>query len=78
MPAQKLGISNRGLLRPGYKADLLIMDLNELHDNADYERYDALADGMKYVFINGRAALENGVDRHICAGQVLRSTDSRR
>lgn len=77
MPAQKLGLSDRGLLRPGYKADLLIMNLEELHDNADYERYDALADGMKYVFINGKAALENGVDKQLGAGRVLRRTDSR-
>jgi N-acyl-D-aspartate/D-glutamate deacylase len=77
LPAQKLGLSDRGLLRPGYKADILIMDIDELHDNADYERYDALADGMKFVFINGVAAMENGIDKQVCAGRVLRSTDYR-
>lgn len=77
MPAKKLGLSDRGLIRPGYKADVLIMDMDELHDNADYEHYDALADGIKFVLINGEAAVENGTDRHVCAGRVLRSTDYR-
>lgn len=75
MPAQKLGLSDRGLIRQGCKADILIMDLAKLHDNADYERYDALADGMNFVFINGKAALANGVANPVCAGRVLRSSD---
>lgn len=72
LPAEKLGLSDRGLIKPGYKADILIMDFEKLHDNADYDHCNALADGIKYVFINGKAALADGVRQNVCAGRVLR------
>ena len=72
MPAEKVGIRDRGLLKEGYKADILAFDMEHLTDNADYDRCDELATGMKYVMINGKLAMDNGVDRKICAGRVLR------
>lgn len=38
----------------------------------DYDHCNALADGIKYVFINGKAALADGVRQNVCAGRVLR------
>ncbi|MGN1204028.1 MAG: hypothetical protein ACI4SA_03120 [Lachnospiraceae bacterium] len=38
----------------------------------DYDHCNALADGIKYVFINGKAALADGVHQNVCAGRVLR------
>lgn len=77
MPAEKIGIRDRGRLVEGMKADILVIDFEKLHDNSDYEHHDALANGMEYVIINGEMALEHGIFRRICAGKVLRSTDGK-
>lgn len=75
MPADKIGIMDRGRLLEGMKADILVVDFRKLHDNSSYDHHNALADGIDYVIINGQAALEDGIFHPICAGQVLRSTD---
>ena len=43
MPAEKIGIRDRGLLKEGYKADILAFDMEHLKDKADYDRCDELA-----------------------------------
>lgn len=72
MPADKVGIKDRGRILEGAKADLLVLDFEKLHDNSDYSRHDALADGIDYVMINGQLAVEGGTYHPICAGKVLR------
>ncbi|WP_346908368.1 N-acyl-D-amino-acid deacylase family protein [Faecalicatena orotica] len=72
MPADKIGISDRGRLLEGCKADILVLDLKKIHDNSNYNAHDALADGVDYVMINGQPAVEKGVWHPICAGKVLR------
>ena len=71
-PAEKLGLTDRGVLEPGRKADILVMDLEKVHDNADYQKYNAPAEGIELVMINGCIALENGQMQDIAAGRVLR------
>lgn len=71
-PAGKIGLKDRGVLEEGKEADILIMDMNSLHDNADYEQSDALAEGMKYIWINGVKAMDDGKCLNVCAGKVLR------
>lgn len=46
--------------------------MNTLHDNADYEHSDQLADGVEGVFINGNPAVINGSYEKVCKGEVLR------
>ncbi len=72
MPAAKLGLTDRGILAEGAKADILILDMDRIHDNADYKNYNALSDGIDYVLINGQIAVDNGEFHPICAGRVLR------
>lgn len=74
LPARKLGLPDRGRLEQGCKADLLVMDLERLHDTSDYSHPSTLARGMEYVFINGMPAMDRGTDTDACAGRVLRST----
>ena len=74
-PAKKIGLANRGIIEEGKKADLVLFNMKELHDNATYEKSDGLADGIKYVFINGEKAVCNGEYRNICIGKVLRKND---
>lgn len=72
MPAAKLGIADRGQLREGMKADLLVIDFAALHDNATYQNDTALCDGIDYVAVNGQVVVEEGKNLPIYAGRVLR------
>lgn len=75
MPAEKIGFRDRGKILEGWKADLLVLDFEKIHDNSDYNRHDAMADGIDCVMINGQLAAEKGNYRGICAGRVLRRKD---
>lgn len=72
LPAEKFGITGRGTIKKGYKADLVMMDFTEFRDNATYDNFDAIANGIKMVMINGKIAAQNGVYTGLCAGKVLR------
>ena len=67
--AERFRIPERGFIRPGYKADLTVIDLKNMSVNE--KKPDARPTGIVSVYINGRAVLENG--RYIggCAGKVL-------
>jgi N-acyl-D-amino-acid deacylase len=72
MPARTMGIPNRGLVEVGYWADLLILNPNELMDKATGTEPYKKAAGLKYVIVNGKLAVENGVTKPVYAGKVLR------
>ncbi len=56
LPASILGLQKRGLIRTGYKADLLIFNPNQVEDRATYEMPHQLAHGFDYVLVNGKIA----------------------
>jgi N-acyl-D-aspartate/D-glutamate deacylase len=58
--AAKLGLSDRGVLRPGAVADVTVFDPDRVADHATYEKPFAYNDGIEYVFVNGTAVLEPG------------------
>jgi N-acyl-D-amino-acid deacylase len=60
LPAEMLGLHDRGLLRQGYIADVIVFDPATIADKATYEHPEVLATGMKYVFINGTLAVNSG------------------
>ena len=78
MPARKLGLRDRGVLAEGMKADVLVIDMDRIHDNADYKSYNAVSDGIDCVIINGKLALDHGDFKGICAGRVLRNPGRRK
>jgi N-acyl-D-amino-acid deacylase len=59
-PAQRLGLANRGLLRPGMKADLVVFDPSRVRDAATFERPHQYAEGVVRVVTNGQVIFENG------------------
>lgn len=59
-PAANLGIKDRGLVKPGMKADLAIFDPATITDKATYAEPQQFAVGMRHVFVNGRAVLLDG------------------
>jgi N-acyl-D-amino-acid deacylase len=69
--AEVLGLSDRGRIAEGYRADLVAFDLSDV----TYERAMRLADGMQYVLVNGTPVVEDGEQTGARPGSVLRSTD---
>ncbi len=71
-PAMKFRIPNRGLVRPGMYADVVVFDLANLKPNATYENPRQYATGIDYVFVNGALTVEKGEHLGAMAGRVLR------
>jgi N-acyl-D-amino-acid deacylase len=72
LPASNLGIAHRGLLRPGYFADIAVFDPNTILDHATFEKPRQFATGVSEVFVNGVEVVQNG--EHIGAkpGRVVK------
>jgi N-acyl-D-amino-acid deacylase len=72
LPATVFGMKDRGQLRAGAFADVLIFDLAKVNDAATYEKPHQLAEGMTDVIINGEVARRDGKFTTALAGRVLR------
>ncbi|MCB0571740.1 MAG: D-aminoacylase [Phaeodactylibacter sp.] len=59
-PASNLKISRRGLLKPGYYADIVIFDPATIQDHATFEKPHQYATGVRHVFVNGVQVLRDG------------------
>ncbi|MGV3616941.1 MAG: N-acyl-D-amino-acid deacylase family protein [Fimbriimonas sp.] len=72
LPATTMRLENRGILRPGAFADVVLFDPARVQDRATYEEPQALATGFRLVLVNGVTVVEN--DRHTDArpGRALR------
>ena len=58
-PAKRMGIENRGSLKTGFKADIVIISPEKLKDMATYERPRQYPEGIEFVIVNGKIAKEN-------------------
>lgn len=72
LTAETLRIRDRGFIRPGYFADILIFDPKQIDTKATFENPDVLAEGMAYVLVNGVAVIDNGTYTGKLAGKPLR------
>ena len=70
-PAARLGLVDRGVLRPGMKADISVFDPKTVKDLATYEKPHQYAVGVEYVVVNGVVALERGRVTEGRAGRVV-------
>ena len=70
-PAQRLGLTDRGLLRPGMKADLVIFDPARVRDRATFAQPHHYADGVSLVATNGEVVFENGAMTSARPGVVV-------
>ncbi len=75
LPAQKFRLPNRGLLLPGYAADVLVLDAARVQDNASFEQPHQYATGIPYVWVNGALTVENGQHTGARNGQALKRQD---
>jgi N-acyl-D-aspartate/D-glutamate deacylase len=71
LPAQRERLVSRGLLKPGYFADVTIFDPAAIADRATYEAPTQVSVGVKYVFVNGKLEFEDGHVTGQIAGTVL-------
>ena len=71
-PAELLSLGNRGYLRPGYVADVVVFDPATIQDHATFEKPQQYATGVSYVAVNGQLALEDGEPTRARPGGVVR------
>jgi N-acyl-D-amino-acid deacylase len=71
-PAQRLGLSNRGLLRDGFKADLVVFDPVRVGAPATRSQPRQLAVGIDYVLVNGHLVIDAGQPTGVLMGRALR------
>lgn len=71
LPAQRLGLTDRGLLRPGLKADIVVFDAERVRDRATFADPHQYAEGFSYVIVNGTLVLDDGKMTDARSGQVL-------
>jgi N-acyl-D-aspartate/D-glutamate deacylase len=71
-PCRRAGIHDRGELRPGYKADLVLFDPDRVRDGASYENPICYPEGIHTVLVNGVVTVEAGQHTGARAGQIVR------
>ncbi|QIL75128.1 N-acyl-D-amino-acid deacylase family protein [Hymenobacter sp. HDW8] len=71
LPAQTFGFTDRGLLRPGFVADIVIFDPTTVTDRSTFEKPHQYSVGMQYVLVNGRLTLRDGHHTGARGGQIL-------
>ncbi len=74
LPAATLGLWDRGLLSPGFWADVVVFDPNEVHDQATFTEPHQFPRGIDYVMVNGEIVIDPDRQRDALPGQVLRRT----
>jgi N-acyl-D-amino-acid deacylase len=72
LPASNLGITQRGLLRPGYFADIAVFDPNTIQDHATFQKPRQTATGLSEVFVNGVEVVHNGEHTGAKPGRVVK------
>jgi N-acyl-D-amino-acid deacylase len=72
LPAARMRLADRGLLRPGMKADIVVFDAARIADRATYENPHQYAEGVAHVIVNGEFVLRDGTMTGARPGQVLR------
>jgi N-acyl-D-amino-acid deacylase len=72
LPAQREQLVGRGLIKEGFFADITIFDPDTIIDKATYTQPAQLAEGVKYVLVNGQVAFENGKTTGAMAGRALK------
>ena len=73
-PAKRLGLRDRGLLRDGMKADVVIFDPATIHARATFDQPKQLASGIINVFVNGVMVWDRGRHTGAFPGQALRKS----
>jgi N-acyl-D-aspartate/D-glutamate deacylase len=71
MPAARLRFKDRGLLRPGYAADIAVFDPATIRDAATFNEPHQYPVGIPYVIVNGAVVVDDGRMRAAGTGRIL-------
>ncbi|MCD2424666.1 D-aminoacylase [Niabella pedocola] len=74
LPAQKFNLSDRGLLKEGMAADIVIFDPEKVQDRATFDKPHAYSTGFQYVLVNGKVTVDEGKHTGVRAGRPLRNS----
>lgn len=72
LPTHNLGIKDRGMLRPGYFADIAVFDPAKIQDHATYEKPQVFATGTREVFVNGVEVVRDGTHTGATPGRFVK------
>ena len=72
LPAQTLSLADRGFIRDGYFADVVVFDPKAIQDHATYQQPQQLASGVENVWVNGVRALRDGEATRAASGRAVR------
>src|SRR5215475_7724825 len=72
LAANRVNLADRGLLKPGFFADVVVFNQQELRDVATFEDPNRLSIGIKYVLVNGVPVIFNGQQTNALPGRPLR------
>ena len=72
IPAQRLGLKDRGILRDGMKADMVLFDPDRVAARATFEEPRQYPEGIDYVLVNGKLVIDNGAHTGALPGRALR------
>jgi dihydroorotase/N-acyl-D-amino-acid deacylase len=78
LPAQRLGLKDRGLLREGYWADVVVFDPDRINDTATFASPKQYPAGINYVLVNGRIVIDGGNHTGARPGMALRGPGYRK
>lgn len=71
LPAQKFQLTNRGLIKEGMAADILVFDENKVQDLSTFEKPHQYSTGFQFVIVNGKLTVENGNHTGVRNGAIL-------
>ena len=72
LPAQRMRFTDRGVLKAGMAADVVVFDPRTIHDKSTFEQPNQLAEGMEWVLVNGVPVIAEGKGTGALPGKVLR------
>ena len=75
-PAKRFQLSGRGMIKPGYAADIVLFDSEQIIDTATYEDPDQFPIGIPYVIVNGQMAVDSEKITGSLSGHALRRSPS--
>ena len=71
-PAQRFGMLDRGILRDGMAADIVVFDAERVRSMATYEEPRRFPEGIEFVIVNGEVVVDRGRHTGVLPGRVLR------
>ncbi len=77
LPAQRMLLTDRGVLKQGMWADIVVFNADTIRDLATFEKPNQLSVGMEYVLVNGVPVVEHGQTTNALPGKVLRGAGAR-